>query len=56
MSWGADQLADDMAVVTSELVSNALKHTGGEAVVRLRPAKGQARLEVEDNSARELTP
>ncbi|MFD8812890.1 ATP-binding protein [Streptomyces sp. NPDC059627] len=53
LSWGADEIADDMAVVASELVSNALKYTGGEAAVRLRLAKGQAQLEVEDGSAQQ---
>ncbi|MFD7479939.1 ATP-binding protein [Streptomyces sp. NPDC059837] len=53
LSWGADEIADDMAVVASELVSNALKYTGGEAAVRLRLAKGQAQLEVDDGSAQQ---
>ncbi|MFD9283142.1 ATP-binding protein [Streptomyces mirabilis] len=53
LSWGADEIADDMAVVASELASNALKYTGGEAAVRLRLTKGQAQLEVEDGSAQQ---
>ncbi|WP_406448771.1 ATP-binding protein [Streptomyces sp. NBC_01622] len=53
LSWGADEIADDMEVVASEMVSNALKYTGGEAAVRLRLAKGQAQLEVEDGSAQQ---
>ncbi|MFJ1871119.1 ATP-binding protein [Streptomyces chartreusis] len=52
-SWGASAIADDMAVVASELTSNALKHAGGGATVRLRLAKGQALLEVDDGSARQ---
>ncbi|MGW4512997.1 ATP-binding protein [Streptomyces sp. NPDC004393] len=51
-SWGAGAIADDMAVVASELASNALKHAGGEATVRLRLAEGQALLEVDDISLR----
>ncbi|MYQ91460.1 hypothetical protein GTY20_09030 [Streptomyces sp. SID4946] len=51
-SWGAGGVADDMAVVASELVSNALEHAGGAAAVRLRLADGRALLEVEDGSAR----
>ncbi|MFJ5839823.1 ATP-binding protein [Streptomyces shenzhenensis] len=49
-SWDAGAIADDMAVVASELASNALKHAGGEATVRLRLEKGQALLEVDDSS------
>ncbi|MBQ1096638.1 ATP-binding protein [Streptomyces sp. b94] len=49
-SWGAGAIADDMAVVASELASNALKHAGGEATVRLRLVEGQALLEVDDSS------
>ncbi|MEV0173927.1 ATP-binding protein [Streptomyces sp. NPDC050803] len=51
-SWDAGAIADDMAVVASELTSNALKHAGGEATVRLRLRleKGQALLEVDDSS------
>jgi anti-sigma regulatory factor (Ser/Thr protein kinase) len=51
-SWGVGQIADDMALMASELTSNALKHAGGEAVVRLRLrlGEGQALLEVEDGS------
>ncbi|HEY8982108.1 MAG TPA: ATP-binding protein [Streptomyces sp.] len=48
--WGAGAIADDMAVVASELASNALKHAGSEATVRLRLAEGQALLEVDDGS------
>ncbi|MEU0676108.1 ATP-binding protein [Streptomyces sp. NPDC006172] len=53
VSWGASAIADDMAVVASELASNALKHAGGGATVRLRLAEGQALLEVDDGSARQ---
>lgn len=56
VSWGAGAIADDMAVVASELVSNALKHGGGEAAVRLRVAEGRALVEVEDGSARRPKP
>lgn len=56
VSWGASTIADDMAVVASELVSNALEHAGGEAAVRLRMTDEQALLEVEDGSARRPKP
>ncbi|MEU6735056.1 ATP-binding protein [Streptomyces physcomitrii] len=49
-SWGASAIADDMAVVASELASNALKHACSEATVRLRLVEGQALLEVDDSS------
>lgn len=50
-SWGASEIADDMAVVASELASNALRHAGGEATLRLQLAEGRALLEVNDGSA-----
>ncbi|MFE9000579.1 ATP-binding protein [Streptomyces sp. NPDC007875] len=49
-SWGAGAIADDMAVVASELASNALKHAGSDATVRLQLVEGQALLEVDDSS------
>lgn len=51
-SWGASAIADDMAVVASELAANAIKHADSEATVRLRLAEGQALLEVDDSSMR----
>ncbi|MFF7770995.1 ATP-binding protein [Streptomyces massasporeus] len=55
-SWGAGAIADDMAVVASELASNALKHAGDEATVRLRLEEGQALLEVDDSSIQRPVP
>lgn len=56
VTWGVGDIADDLVVVASELASNALKHAGGEATVRLWLDEGQALLEVEDGSARRPVP
>ncbi|MGW0707108.1 ATP-binding protein [Streptomyces sp. NPDC002643] len=50
MTWNAGEIADDMSVVTSELVSNALSHAEGKVSVRLWVDEGQALLEVDDGS------
>ncbi|MFE1091214.1 ATP-binding protein [Streptomyces rochei] len=55
-SWGAGAIADDMAVVASELASNALKHASSDATVRLQLVEGQALLEVDDSSMQRPVP
>lgn len=46
--WGCGHLVDDATVVTSELVTNALRHGAGERELRLSPANGGVLLEVSD--------
>ncbi|MDX3358943.1 MULTISPECIES: SpoIIE family protein phosphatase [Streptomyces] len=52
--WGAGGRADEIELVTDELVTNALMHTEGAAVVTLRSLPGperRLRTEVEDASS-----
>ncbi len=49
-------LSDDLCLVATELVANALRHAGTDMTVRLRTIKGGVRLEVEDGSVRPLRP
>jgi serine phosphatase RsbU (regulator of sigma subunit)/anti-sigma regulatory factor (Ser/Thr protein kinase) len=53
-SWGARHRADDVELAADELITNALVHTDGGAIVTVRvPAGGERRLrvEVEDRSS-----
>ncbi|MFR9675567.1 SpoIIE family protein phosphatase [Streptomyces sp. TR06-5] len=53
-SWGAADRADDVALVVDELVTNALLHAGGGALVTARPLGGdlpRLRIEVTDRSS-----
>jgi anti-sigma regulatory factor (Ser/Thr protein kinase) len=53
--WGIGQdKTDDVVLVLSELVTNALVHTDGPARVRLRLRAGRIALEVADTSTRQL--
>lgn len=56
VAWGAGEIADDMALLATELATNALKHAGGKAAVRLRLHEGRALLEVDDRSERRPVP
>ncbi|WP_055525920.1 SpoIIE family protein phosphatase [Streptomyces graminilatus] len=53
-AWGARERADDVELVADELMTNALTHTEGEAIVTLRVLNGserRLRVEVEDPSS-----
>ncbi|MDN0198707.1 SpoIIE family protein phosphatase [Streptomyces sp. S.PNR 29] len=53
-AWGAEGLADELELVADELITNALMHTEGSAVVTLRVLTGsdrRLRVEVEDSSS-----
>ncbi|KUJ68395.1 protein phosphatase [Streptomyces albus subsp. albus] len=53
-SWGAGPRADDMELVADELITNALLHTDGGAVVTVRMLTGaerRLRIDVEDTSS-----
>lgn len=54
--WGVEALADDLALVVTELVANAVRHAGTDIEVRLFPLGDGVRLEVADNSTRSLRP
>ncbi|MGW2486225.1 SpoIIE family protein phosphatase [Streptomyces sp. NPDC001606] len=52
--WGAGDRADEIELVADELVTNALMHTEGSAIVTLRELAGsdrRLRIEVEDSSS-----
>lgn len=53
-SWGAGERADEIELVSDELITNALLHTDGPAAVTIRPLSGpgrRLRVEVEDRSS-----
>ena len=54
--WQLDGLVDDLALVVTELVANAIRHAGTDMTVRLFPVAGGVRLEVQDGSTRPLRP
>ncbi|MFI1766323.1 SpoIIE family protein phosphatase [Streptomyces sp. NPDC020800] len=53
-TWGARERADEIELVADELITNALMHTEGSAIVTLRGLEGsdrRLRVEVEDCSS-----
>ncbi|MCT9104948.1 SpoIIE family protein phosphatase [Streptomyces mirabilis] len=53
-AWGGGERADDVELVADELITNALMHTEGAAIVTLRVLSGpgrRLRAEVEDSSS-----
>ncbi|MGW5497820.1 SpoIIE family protein phosphatase [Streptomyces olivaceoviridis] len=46
--WGLADLSDDLELITSELVTNALIHAGSDVDLRLRAFGDRVRLEVRD--------
>ncbi|NBE52591.1 SpoIIE family protein phosphatase [Streptomyces boluensis] len=53
-AWGAGERADEIELIADELITNALMHTDGAAVVTLRVLTGvdrRLRVEVEDTSS-----
>ncbi|MEV0170463.1 SpoIIE family protein phosphatase [Streptomyces sp. NPDC050803] len=53
-AWGARDRADEIELVADELITNALMHTEGSAIVTLRVLAGsdrRLRVEVEDSSS-----
>lgn len=53
-TWGARDRADEIELVADELITNALMHTEGSAIVTLRALAGsdrRLRVEVEDSSS-----
>lgn len=53
-AWGARDRADEIELVADELITNALMHTEGSAIVNLRVLTGpdrRLRVEVEDSSS-----
>ncbi|MEU7423066.1 SpoIIE family protein phosphatase [Streptomyces sp. NPDC040750] len=53
-AWGARERADEIELVADELITNALMHTEGPAIVTLRALENgerRLRIEVEDSSS-----
>jgi anti-sigma regulatory factor (Ser/Thr protein kinase) len=50
--WGLDGILDDLELLTSEVVTNALVHADTEVDVRLRQYPGHIRVEVRDSEPR----
>ncbi|MFD5760402.1 ATP-binding protein, partial [Streptomyces sp. NPDC127044] len=53
-AWGGGERADEVELVADELITNALMHTEGAAIVTLRVLSGpgrRLRAEVEDSSS-----
>ena len=53
--WKLAYLADDALLVTTELVQNALRHTGAGGVLVVRRTAGALRIEVADGSREQPT-
>lgn len=54
LAWGARERADEIELVADELITNALMHTEGSAVVTLRVLTAtdrRLRVDVEDSSS-----
>ena len=53
-AWGARDRADEIELAADELITNALMHTEGTAIVTLRVVSGadrRLRVDVEDSSS-----
>lgn len=55
-AWGLGHLADDLELIVSELITNAIRHGGGVRAVTLTARDGYARIEVADNDETMPTP
>ncbi|MFC9624467.1 SpoIIE family protein phosphatase [Streptomyces sp. NPDC056930] len=49
--WGLAELSDELVLITSELVTNALIHAGSDVDLRLRAFGDRVRLEVRDSDS-----
>ncbi|MFD9289174.1 SpoIIE family protein phosphatase [Streptomyces sp. NPDC060030] len=50
-SWGLASMTDDLQLVVSEIVTNALVHAGGDVELHLRVTAAHVRLEVRDSES-----
>jgi anti-sigma regulatory factor (Ser/Thr protein kinase)/GAF domain-containing protein len=55
-SWGLAEMSDDLQLIVSEIVTNALIHAGSEVDVRLRGFADRVRLEVRDSDSNPPVP
>lgn len=49
--WGLTDMSDDLELITSEVVTNALIHAGSDVDIRLRAFEDRVRLEVRDSDS-----
>lgn len=54
--WHVESIADDAALVVTELITNAVRYAGTDVELTLVPISGGVRLEVRDGSTRPLRP
>jgi len=54
--WGMASLCDDIALVVTELVANAVRHAGTDIEISVTHLSKGVRLEVRDGSTRPLRP
>ncbi|MET8160261.1 SpoIIE family protein phosphatase [Sphaerisporangium sp. NPDC005289] len=54
--WGLDELSDDLEVMASEMVTNALIHADSDVEVRLREYPDRVHLEVRDTDPHPAVP
>jgi anti-sigma regulatory factor (Ser/Thr protein kinase) len=47
--WGLAEMTDDLELITSEVVTNALVHAGSDVDIRIRFLRDRIRLEVRDD-------
>ena len=55
-AWGFPSLCEDLALVVTELVANAVRHAGTDIIVSVVEIDHGIRLEVRDGSTRPLRP
>lgn len=53
-AWGLDHLADDLQLISSELVTNAMRYSKGPIKVRLKIRGSRVRVEVTDSNPDEV--
>lgn len=54
--WGLHGLCDDISLIVTELVANAIRHAGTDIEITLLLRREGVRLEVHDGSTRPLRP
>lgn len=54
--WSCEHAVDDAALLVSEMVTNAIRHTDGKAVLALRREVGRVRISVTDTETRPPAP
>ncbi|MDP9417399.1 MAG: ATP-binding protein, partial [Actinomycetota bacterium] len=52
--WQRTELCDSAALVVTELVANGVRHAGTPLIMRLMPIAQGIRLEIADDSSREV--